>query len=154
MNVTIFLVTMCDKRNDVLLSNSFCECFVIVESELFYLRHPYDMSIVSSFLKDLISECEFIHALTISTYNKTNREVLSASNDWLFACCSKSFCLPFCDTFIYFFLDADRFIHWCNDTALVYFKVEMRTALIVIAFGIINFTFPSGLIPFALMFSA
>ena len=138
MNVTIFLVTMCDKRNDVLLSNSFCECFVIVESELFYLRHPYDMSIVSSFLKDLISECEFIHALTIPTYNKTNREMLSASNDWLFACCSKSFGFPFGDTCIYFFLDADRFIYWSNDTSFAYLEVEMRTTLVVINVSSMN----------------
>ena len=87
MNVTVFLVAMSDKGNDVLLSDSFCKCLVIVESELFYLRHPFDVSVVPSFVEDLIAECNFIHALTISSYNKTNREMLSASNDRLFASC-------------------------------------------------------------------
>ena len=39
---------MCDKRNDVLLTDTFCECLVIVESELLYLKHTLDVSIVSS----------------------------------------------------------------------------------------------------------
>ena len=107
MNVTIFLVTMCDKRNDVLLTDTFCEGLVIVESELLYLRHTLNVSVVSSILKYLISECKFIHAFTVTAYNERNREMLSASNYRLFACCCKPFCFPFGDTCIYFFLDAD-----------------------------------------------
>ena len=72
MNVTTFFVTMCDKRNDVLLTDTFCERLVIVESELLYLRYTLYVSIVSSLLKHLISECKFIHAFTVTTNNERN----------------------------------------------------------------------------------
>ena len=154
MNVTVFLVTMCNKRNDVLLTDTFCESLVIVESEQLYLWHTLDVSVISSFLKHLIPECKFIHTFTVTSYNERNREMLSASYYRLFSCCSKSFGFPFCDTCIYFFLDADRFIYRSNDTSFAYLEVEMRTTLVVITFWVIKFTFPSGLIPFALMFCA
>ena len=80
--------------------------------------------------------------------------MLSASDYRLFAYCSKPFSFPFCDTCIYFFLDADQLIYWCDDTSFAYLEVEMRTTFVIITFGVIKFTFPSGLIPFALMFCA
>lgn len=154
MNVTVLLITVCDEGNDILLSDTFCESLVIVEGELLYLRHTLDVSIVFSFLKHLISECKFIHAFTVTTNNKRNREMLSASDYRIFSCCSKPFGFPFCDTCIYFFLNADRLIYWCDDTSFAYLEVEMCTALVVITFWVIKFTFPSGLISFALMFCA
>ena len=72
MNVTVLLITVCDEGNDILLSDTFCESLVIVEGELLYLRHTLDVSIVSSLLKHLISECKLIHAFTVPTYNKRN----------------------------------------------------------------------------------
>jgi len=72
MNVTVLLVAMCDEGNDILLSDTFCESLVIVEGELLYLWHPFDVSIVSSLLKHLISECKFIHAFIAPAYNKRN----------------------------------------------------------------------------------
>ena len=123
MNVTVLLITMCDKRNDVLLTNTFCESLVIVEGEPLYLWHPFDVSVISSFLKHLISECKFIHAFTVTTNNERDREMLSASDYRLFSCCSKPFGFPFCDTCIYFFLDADRLIYRGNDTSFAYLKV-------------------------------
>ena len=154
MNVTVLLITVCDEGNDILLSDTFCESLVIVEGELLYLRHTLDVSIVSSLLKHLISECKFIHAFTVTTYNERNREMLRASDYRFSSCCSKPFGFPFGDTCIYFFLDADRLIYWSNDTSFAYLEVEMRTTLVVIAFWVIKFTFPSGLIPFTLMFCA
>ena len=80
--------------------------------------------------------------------------MLSASDYRLFAYCCKPFCFPFCDTCIYFFLYADRLIYWSNDSSFAYLEVEVRTTLVVITFWVIKFTFPSGLIPFALMLCA
>ena len=154
MNVTVLLVAMCDEGNDILLTDAFCESLVIVESELLYLWHPFDVSVAPSFLKHLISECKFIHTFTISTHNKTNREMLCASNLGLYTCFCKPLGFPFCDTCIYFFFDADRFIYRCYHRTLTYFIVEMRTTLVVVTFWVIHFTLPSGLIPFSLMFCA
>ena len=123
MDMTVLLVTMNDKRDYILLTDSFRQNLVIVESEQLYLRHPFDVSVAPSFLKHLIPECKFIHTFTVTTYNERNREMLSASDYRLFSCCSKPFGFPFCDTCIYFFLDADRLIYRGNDTSFAYLKV-------------------------------
>ena len=154
MKMAAFLVAMRDEGNEILFTDAFCKGFVVVECKLFNLGHTLDVSIVSSFLKFLIAECYFVHTLAVSTHDETNRKVLSASNFRFNTSFCKPLGFPFCDTCIYFFLDANRFIDWCNDCSLTYFKVEMFTTWVVISLWIVKFTFPLGLIPFALMFCA
>ena len=49
MDMTVLLVTMNDKRDYILLTDTFCEGLVIVESEQLYLKHPFDVSVAPSF---------------------------------------------------------------------------------------------------------
>ena len=51
MDMTVLHVTMNDKRDYILLTDSFRQNLVIVETELLYLRHTLDVSVAPSFLK-------------------------------------------------------------------------------------------------------
>ena len=154
MDVTILLVAMNDERCDILFSNSLCKRIVVVESELLNLIHALDVGVVTTFLKDLISESKFIHPFTITAHDDANGFVLCASDGWFNTCFSKLFCFPLCNTLVNFVLYTYGLIHRCNDTTITYFEVEVHTAFVIITFWIIHFTFPSGFIPFALMFCA